>query len=115
MEQCDVVAQEADVLNFAFESADLKTRLKELLMRGCNGLASLEVGAIPENIIRIFAEGGRVGSSITLVPPILAHLKEVVQRLLIGASVSGGIHRASCSLSVSALWLALTQTACCVV
>jgi hypothetical protein len=42
-------------------------------------------------------------------------LKEVVQRLLIGASVSGGIHRASCSLSVSALWLALTQTACCVV
>jgi hypothetical protein len=78
MYQCDVVAQEADVLNESFESAALKTRLKELLVRGCNGQASLEGGSIPENIISIFCEGGSVGLSITLVPPILAHLKEVV-------------------------------------
>lgn len=76
MYECDVVAQEADVLHETFELATLKTRLKELLMRGCNSLASLEVGSIPENIISIFCEGGSVGVSITLVPPILAHLKE---------------------------------------
>ena len=103
MDQCDVVAQEADVLNFAFEPAAAKTRLKELLMRGCNGLASLEVGSIPENIIGIFCEGGSVGVSITPVPPILAHLKEVMQGLLISTSVIGVVHSVSCSLSVSVL------------
>jgi hypothetical protein len=103
MEQCDVVAQEADVLDEAFEPAALKTRLKELLMGGCNGLASLEVGSIPENIISIFCEGSSVGLSITLVPPILAHLKEVVQHFLSSASVSSVVHRVSCSLSVSVL------------
>jgi hypothetical protein len=113
MDKCDVVAQEADVLNFAFEPTALKARLKELLMRGCNGLPALEVGSIPENIIGIFCEGGSVGSSITLVPPILAHVKEVVQRFLISASVSGVIHHVSCSLSVSVLCLACTKTAFC--
>ena len=111
MYQCDVVTQEADVLHEAFESAALKTRLKELLMRGCNGLASLEGGSIPENIISIFCEGGSVSLPITLVPPILAHLKEVVQRFLISASVIGVVHRVSCSLSVSVFWLAFTKMA----
>ena len=103
MHQCDVVAQEADVLNEAFESAALKTRLKELLMRSCNGLASLEVGSIPDNIISIFCEGGSVGLPITLVPPILDLLKEVVQCFLISASVGGVVHCVSFSLSVSVL------------
>ena len=41
MDQCDVLAQEADVPDEAFEPAALKTRLKELLMGGCNGRPSL--------------------------------------------------------------------------
>ena len=103
MYQCDVLAQEADVLDETFESAALKTRLKELLMGGYNGLPSLEVGSIPENVISIFCEGGSVGVSITLVPSIPGHLKEVVQRFLISTSVIGVVHRVSCSLSVSVL------------
>ena len=101
MQQGDVVAQEADVLYKAFEPAALKTRLKELLMRGCNGLASLEGDSIPDDIIRIFCEGGSVGWPITLVPPSLQLLKEGVQSVLISASVVGGVHRVLCSLSVS--------------
>lgn len=101
MDQCDVIAQEADVLNEAFESAALQTRLKELLMRGCNGLASLEMGSIPENIISIFCEGGSVGLSIALIPPIPGLLKEDVQRFLISDSVMSVVHCVSCSLSDS--------------
>src|SRR5579859_1786743 len=103
MHQRDVVAKEADVLYEAFESAALKTRLKEPLMRGCNGLAPLEVDSIPDNIISIFCEGGSVGLPITLVPPILVLLKEIVQCFLISTSVIGVVHRVSFSLSVSVL------------
>lgn len=46
MQQCDVTAQEANVLHESFEPTALKKRLKELLIGGCNGLASLEVGSI---------------------------------------------------------------------
>jgi hypothetical protein len=85
MHQCDVVAQEADVLHEALEPAASKTRLKELLMRSCNGLAPLEVGSIHDNVISIFREGGSEGLPITLVPPILHLLKEIVQSFLISA------------------------------
>src|SRR5260370_21011092 len=101
MHQCDVVAQEADVVHEAFESAASKTRLKELLKRGCNGLAPLEMGSIHDNVISIFREGGSEGLPIPLVPPILHLLKEIVQCFFISAFVVGVVHHAPFSLSVS--------------
>jgi hypothetical protein len=101
MHQCNVIAQEANILNEALEPTASKTCLKELLMRGCNGLAPREGGSIPDNIIRIVREGGSIGLPIPLIPSILQLLKEVVQRFLISASVVGVVHRAPFSLSVS--------------
>ena len=101
MHQCNVVAQEADVLHEALEPAASKTCLKELLMRSCNGLASLEVGSIHDNVISIFGEGGSEGLPIPLVPPILHLLKEIVQSFLISAFVVGVVHHVPFSLSVS--------------
>jgi len=100
VQQGQVIAQEADLLHEAFELTAAKTGLKELLMGSRNGLASLEVGAIHANEIRILREGGSVGSSI---PPVLASLhlvKEVLQGLHISASLIACVHHAPCSLSV---------------
>src|SRR5258708_24379514 len=101
MGRWDVVTQEADVLQESFEPTALKTRIKELPMGGCNGLASLEVGSIHDNVISIFREGGSEGLPIPLVPPILHLLKEIVQCFLISAFVVGVVHHAPFSLSVS--------------
>src|SRR5258708_10689907 len=101
MHQCDVVTQEADVLHEAFEPAASKTRLKELPMGGCNGLASLEVGSIHDNVISIFREGGSEGLPIPLVPPILHLLKDIVLNFLIIAFVVRVVHLDPFSLSVS--------------
>src|SRR5258708_28506497 len=101
MGRWDVLTKEADVRHEAFERAASKRRIKELPMGGCNGLASLEVGSIHDNVISIFREGGSEGLPIPLVPPILHLLKEIVQNFLISAFVVGIVHRAPFSLSVS--------------
>src|SRR5260221_10463316 len=101
LDHCDVVTSKADVVHDPCEPIALKTRLKELPMGGCNGLASLEVGSIHDNVISIFREGGSEGLPIPLVPPILHLLKEIVQSFLISAFVVGVVHHAPFSLSVS--------------
>ena len=70
MKQGDVFTQEADALDRSLEMAASIECLKDLLVPSGNGLAPLEVYAIPDNIIGIFCEGGSVGLPVSLIPPI---------------------------------------------
>ena len=112
MRHCDVVAKKRIFLMKPSSRLPRKHRLKEAADARYNGLASLEVGSIHDNIISLFGEGGGVGLPITLVPSILYHLKEIV-KLSHQRFCRSYFHGAPFSLSVSGLLTCFTEAGSC--
>src|SRR5450755_848310 len=93
MQQCNIGTQKAYIFHLSFHLDAFIHGIKDMLMPKSNGLASLNMHAVNDNIISIFSEGSREYLSIALVPTIHHLLKEHRQGFLVSSFFIYVVHK----------------------